>query len=105
MNEHVVDYQDSGHPAGMVALLGLHDRHVDWTTDGRTCEPGQRCAAISATSNELCGKREAVVELEARTKYARVDRPTHVIPLCGGHFNSHRAGHGLRVVVTPARAG
>lgn len=109
MNEHVVDYQQSGHPAGMIAVLEVH-RHArpmpgGWSEDGRTCEPGTPCTAISMTSNELCAKREAVVEIVARTKFARVGSGDHVIPLCGGHFNSHRAGREIRVVVTPARVG
>lgn len=106
MNEHVVSYVDSGHPAGMAALLQPHryGEPRDWTEDGRTTPPDVKCAAISASSNELCGKREAVVEIEARTMFARVGRATHVIPLCGGHFNSHRGGQQLRVIVTPPRA-
>ena len=103
MNEHVVDYQQSGHPDGMIATLlpHRHGQPLDWTDDGLTCAPGQPCSAIAAVSNERCGKREAVVFLIARAKYTPVGSGAMGIFLCGGHFNSHRAGQVLRLVVTP----
>lgn len=103
--EHVVDYQASGHPEGMLAVLESHPRPpLDWTDDGLTCAPGLPCSAIAEVSNARCGKREAVVILFARTKYARLGTISHDILLCGGHFNSHRSGKSIRVVVTPSRA-
>jgi hypothetical protein len=107
VNEHVVDYQDSGHPEGMIALLQPHRRGEprDWTSDGLTCDPDLPCAAIAEVTKVRCAKREAVVLLPAvRTKYARPGSGTHDVHLCGGHFNSHRAGKAIRVIVTPARA-
>lgn len=103
MNDHVVDYRESGHPEGMVALLLPHPRSVDWSSDGVTTEPGRPCCAISAVSDARCGKREAVVRLTARTKYQPIGIDGHDLPLCGGHFNSHRAGKEIRVIVTPGR--
>ena len=104
MNDHVVEYQQSGHPEGMIAVLAPHPHRPDWEQDGHTCYPNMPCVAISATSNARCGKREAVVRLLARTKYARVGSAEHELNLCGGHFNSHRAGREVRVIVTPAKA-
>lgn len=105
MNEHVVDYQQSGHPDGMIAVLQPH-RHGeprDWTDDGVTCEPGVPCSAISASSNVRCGKREAVVFLDARAKYTPLGSGGHDLFLCGGHFNTHRAGNAIRVIVTTGK--
>ena len=105
MNDHVVDYRDSGHPDGMIATLLPH-RHGeprDWTDDGLTCAPATPCSAIAAVSNERCGKREAVVFLIARAKYTPVGSGAIDVFLCGGHFNSHRAGREVRVIVTPGR--
>lgn len=105
MNAHVVSYQQSGHPEGMIAILLAHPNgEVYWNEDGSTCYPDVRCDAIAEVSNELCGKREAVVLLLARAMYARVDNLNHEIALCGGHFGSHRAGKKIRVVVTPGKA-
>ena len=96
---------DSGHPDGMVAVIEAHPREPsDWTDDGLTCAPGLPCSAIAEVSNARCAKREAVVLVFARTKFARLGSGSHDIHLCGGHFNSHRAGKAIRVVVTPARA-
>jgi hypothetical protein len=103
--EHVVEYQDSGHPDGFVAVLEPHRGGLlDWTDDGLTCAPGQPCTAIAEVSNARCAKREAVVFLIARTKYSKVGTGFHDIFVCGGHFISHRAGKPIRVIVTPARA-
>lgn len=106
MNEHVVDFRESGHPDGMIAALLAHrdGEPLDWTDDGLTCAPATACSAIAAVSNERCGKREAVVFLAARSKYARHGSGAIDLFLCGGHFNSHRAGREVRVVVTPGRA-
>ena len=105
MNDHPVDYRESGHPEGMIAALLPHrsGEPRDWTDDGLTCAPATPCSAISAVSNARCGKREAVVFLACRAKYTAVGRNDIDVFLCGGHFNSHRAGREVRVVVTPGR--
>lgn len=104
--EHVVDYQDSGHPDGMIAVLQAHPRGepLDWTDDGLTCAPEVPCSAVAEVSNTRCAKREAVVFLMARAKYSKVGSGSMDLFLCGGHFGSHRAGKAIRVIVTPARA-
>lgn len=105
MIEHVVEYQSSGHPDGMIAALLPHgaSERLDWLDDGVTCPPHFPCSAIAEVSNERCAKREAVVELRSRAKYARPGEGAIELHLCGGHFNSHRAGKAIRVIVTTAR--
>ena len=104
MNEHVVSYRESGHPDGMIAFLQPHPSgSVDWEADGQTVEPGLPCSAIAEVSNARCGKREAVVSLTARSMYTAKGSGEIVLPLCGGHFISHRAGKQIRVVVTPGK--
>jgi len=103
MNDHIVDYVDSGHPEGMVAVLPPH-RPLDWTDDGLTCAPGIPCSAIADTSNERCAKREAVVFLPlVRAKYTRVGSGAIDVFLCGAHFIVHRAGKPIRVLVVTGR--
>lgn len=106
MNEHVVEYQSSGHPEGMIAVLPAHavNERLDWLDDGVTCPPHFPCSAIAEVTNERCAKREAVVMVRARAKYARVDSLPIEVHLCGGHFNRHRAGGPIRVVVTTGRS-
>lgn len=105
MNEHVVEYQSSGHQDGMIAVLPPHavNDRLDWLDDGVTCPPHLLCSAIAEVSNERCGKREAVVTITARTKYTPVGSGESEIWLCGGHFNSHRAGKAIRLIVSTGR--
>lgn len=103
VNDHTVDYRESG-PDGMVADLAPHvPAPLDWTDDGLTCAPATPCSAIAEVSNERCAKREAVVFLGARAKHAKVTSTYMDVFLCGGHFNVHRSGKVIRVVVIPAR--
>jgi hypothetical protein len=104
MNEHVVDYRESGHPEGLIAVLPPHDpAPLDWTDDGITCAPSTPCSAIATSSNARCGKREAVVLLVARAKFTAKGSGSLDVFLCGGHFNAHRSGTVIRIVVTPGR--
>lgn len=105
ITEHVVDYVQSGHPDGFVAVMVSHQPELpDWTDDGLTCGPGIPCSAIADATNRRCAKN-AVVVLMARAKYTRAGSGSQDVWLCGGHYAVHRAGlRTVRVLVTPGKA-
>lgn len=64
-----------------------------------TTAPRQQCSAWAVSSGRQCPKYAAVI-LPAIAHGALVGNPGQLrVPLCGGHFDSHRAGNVVAVIL------